>query len=402
MTKAQSKAVTLLQEISSVCRNKNLPFYLISESSIQGLRSHGFESEKPDIYIAMLYKDMMELTKTLKKENRSNREIETLYSNPKLRSNYVRYIDKESLYFPLKNPLHISKYGVSVSIIPLFSKEVDSNRSLKKFLYLYWSENLGTKWRTKATSIVARSARKICTIICQNANDARRRWLLDKLCEFENKATVNDTLYMFTIQGRKKILFPKGLFKDTTTIPFEDVECRFPSDSATFMEKQYGFNWEEKRYRAKEVQKFLLIDGELPYQEYFSYLDENGISTDMEMELKGEQAATKELKKHNKVIKNAWNAVRRTDARIHLWQQYSSQKDEIIKLYNEGNWDQLSVVLKDFDLENRRQAKNKMSVSFDQQIWDIYLQLLHQRGEDKLANRLDKWLPDEYRTDFTI
>ena len=36
MTKAQSKAVTLLQEISSVCRNKNLPFYLINESSIRG------------------------------------------------------------------------------------------------------------------------------------------------------------------------------------------------------------------------------------------------------------------------------------------------------------------------------------------------------------------------------
>ena len=67
-----------------------------------------------------------------------------------------------------------------------------------------------------------------------------------------------------------------------------------------------------------------------------------------------------------------------------------------------GLYAQLSVVLKDFDLENRRQAKNKMSVSFDQQIWDIYLQLLHQRGEDKFANRLDKWLPDEYRTDFTI
>lgn len=402
MTESQKKAIVLLKEIQEICNENNTPFYLFNDTALKGYRSNGFEDEKPEIFLTMLYKDMISLYRRLKEKNLPDREFESLYSNKMLPSNFFRYVASDSLYWPVKNPLKLEKFGIAVTIIPLFSKKLDSKRSLKKYLYLYWSQNLGTKWTTKANSFIAKAVRRISAAICKNAGDNTREILLDKLYEFEKPASFNDKLYLYTTNKRKKIEFKRDFFEEAICVNFENIECKIPKDVDTYFRKIIGKKWPEKTYKGKAVQKFLLIDNMLPYKEYFEYLEENNVYIDIERELKEEADASREYKKYNKITTDAWSVVQRTDARIKLWQQYSSEKEYILHLYDSEMWDDLSVALEAFDSENRNWAKKKTAVSFDNEIWEIYLQWLRHNGEEKFADKIDKLLPEEYRENFEI
>ena len=58
--------------------------------------------------------------------------------NPQLKSHYFRYVDKETLYFPLKNNINIKEFGISINIIPFYSTKCEKKMSLEKLIYYSW------------------------------------------------------------------------------------------------------------------------------------------------------------------------------------------------------------------------------------------------------------------------
>lgn len=402
MTEAQEKIVNLLKEVDKVCREERIKYYLAEATALQGFRNSGYESETPSLDIFVLYRDVPQLICKLMEKKISNREIEWSVDNPSLKSNIVRYIDSSTLYLPLKNPEGICKYGLSVQIIPLYSKESEKIRSLKKYKYLYWSECRQDKWLTDANSFVAKVCRKQAYRKCQKANETVREKLLNGLARMEENATVKDTLFYFTAKGHHKKIFSKGIFEKEKKISFEGVECIVPEDVESFFQTQMGNAWKKRKYPGREIQKFLISDADCPYSEYLDYLKTNNISLDLSRELQEEKEINEKLKEPNKVIMDAWDKVLRTDVRIRMWQEYKPKKNQIMSAYEKKDWDMLQELFAQYDEEMRNLVTKKMSVSFDTEIQDIYYELLKHNGDNELLKKIQEWLPEAYKEDFQM
>ena len=402
MTEAQKKIISLLREVDEVCREENIKYYLAEATALQGFRNSGYESETPSLDIFVLFRDVPCLIRKLMEKEITNREIEWSVDNPSLKSNIVRYIDSSTLYLPLKNPEKICKYGLSVQIIPLYSKEAEKIRSLKKYQYLYWSECRQDKWLTDANSFIAKVCRKQAYRKGQKANETLRKKLLNGLAQIETSATARDTLFYFTANGHHKKTFSKGIFEKEKTVFFEGVECVIPEDVESFFQTQMGNAWKERKYPGREIQKFLISDEDCPYSEYLDYLKMKNVSLDLSKELQEEKEINEKLKKPNKVIMDAWNAVLRTDVRIRMWQEYMPKKDQIMSAYEKKDWEILKELFARYDEEMRNLAAKKMSVSFNTEIQDVYYELLKHNGDNDFLKKIQEWLPEAYKEDFQM
>ena len=145
MTKSQQKLIQLLKELKLMCDENNLSFFLIGSYALRGFRSGTFESELPILEIGMLYKDIIKLKRIIDKVNNSNRCMESLYSNPELKANIFRYVDKNTLHWRLNNPLKFKEMGIAVTIIPIYSYNVEKHFSFTKYVYYYWVKMMSKK-----------------------------------------------------------------------------------------------------------------------------------------------------------------------------------------------------------------------------------------------------------------
>ncbi len=402
MTEAQKRVINLFCELDEICRTEGIRYWLAGSTALQGTRSSGYEAETPVLDVFVLCRDLPQLIKALKNRKIKDREIESSVDNPFLKANVVRYVDASTLYLPLKNPVNIRKYGLCVQINPLYSKEAESVRDIRKYQYLYWSECRQDKWLTNANSLPSKIFRRIAYDRCKKADRTQRKKLLYGLAKFEAEATTSDTLFYFTATRHKKKIFPKGIFSDEKKIFFEGIECYIPSDEKAFFQTQIGREWKTKQYQGKEVQKFLLSDANCSYYEYMDYLKENDISIDISKELQTENEIKKRLKEPNRIVSEAWEKVLRTDIRIHMYQKYMPVKMQILQEYQSQNWDELDRIFAIYDEEMHKLVEKKMAVSFDSEIQEIYYKLLEHKGEKAFKKKVIDLIPEEYKKNLLL
>ena len=301
MTKSQQKLIQLLKELKLMCDENNLSFFLIGSYALRGFRSGTFESELPILEIGMLYKDIIKLKRIIDKLNNINICIESLYSNTELKANIFRYVDKNTLHWRLNNPLKFKEMGIAVTIIPIYSYNVEKHFSFTKYVYYYW-----VKMMSKKSDLLKKLPKKVL----KKYESFIRVLMLAALNKLERKAEINDSLYYRKNLNLKKVKLPRRVYSQTQTVEFEGVECKIPKNCESYFNVVLGSAWKSKVYNQEELNKNVIIDAEYSYAEYKKALRENNVSGDITRYISRMKKMNKPLKECNDFIKKQWDIVK--------------------------------------------------------------------------------------------
>ncbi|MDQ9830524.1 hypothetical protein RFX70_17180, partial [Acinetobacter baumannii] len=75
-----------------------------------------------------------------------------------------------------------------------------------------------------------------------------------------------------------------------------------------------------------------------------------------------------EIRRLNRTVRKYWRILLRGEDRFKLYLQYEPQKEKIIDLYKSKDFEQLEIVLRDYDKAVRKNLKSNLGVFFDKDI----------------------------------
>ena len=392
MTETQKVLCNLLDEIDEICKGNNLDYFLTYETALHAYRSHQFENPTTYITILMPLNDILKLREIIKKENKPDRELDSIYDNDFYPNLTFRYCDKNSLYLNLNESIDIGfkSHGLFIKICVLRRYRKSFKRSLMRFFEYGWVYSNPDY----CTSVFRRKVIKKAGEILMKISRSLYKKILIKLFEDTQKGFSYDEKLIFRCMYGSVKRFPKGIFSSKQFIHFEGRKYPIPEDADNYFRAIYGSKWEERFFKDKSIREDFIVDPRLPYDEYFKYIKENDLSLNLkECNLK-EKKAHSATKITNKPINKAWKYVLRTGARFKMWEKYMPLKKNITELYNTGNWDELRDIFKEYNDVILEFNKQKMTVFFDREIFDIYKALLIHDGNTSLAEKLERRIPE--------
>lgn len=392
MTETQKVLCTLLDEIDELCKENNLDYFLGYETALHAYRSHKFENPTAYITILMPLKDILELRKAIQKENRSDRELDSIYDNDFYPNLTFRYSDKNSLYLNLKESRDIGfkSHGLFIKICVLRRHHKNLKRFIMRFFEYGWVYSNPDYY----SGVFHRKViKKIGGFLIKVSRPLYKKILIRLFEDTQKNISYNEKLIFRAMYG-KVTRFPEDTFSTKQLIEFEGRKYPIPSNADKYFSAIYHSKWEKHYFKNKSVRDDFIIDPKLPYSEYFKYIDENNISLDLKESNLREKKARYEARITNKPVNAAWKYVLRTGARFKMWEKYMPLKNKIIELYNSKNWDELRNILKDYNDVILEFNEQKMTVFFDREIFDIYKELLVYDGYEELAEKLEQRIPE--------
>lgn len=392
MTETQKVLCNLLDEIDEICKKNKLDYFLSYETALHAYRSHKFENPTTSITILMPLEDILKLREVILKENRPDRELDSIYDNDFYPNLTFRYCDKNSLYLNLNNSIDIGfkSHGLFVKIGVLRRCHKSITRSIMRFFEYGWVYSNPDYY----TGVFRRKIiKKTGEILLKISRPIYKKILIKLFEQTQKKFTYDEKVIFRCMYGTVK-RFPENIFSAKQFVEFEGKEYPIPEDADSYFKVMYGSEWEEHHFKDKGIREDFIVDPRLPYSEYFKYISEKNISVDLKETNLKEKKAQYKSRTTNGPINNAWKKVLRTGARFKMWEKYMPLKNEIIKLYNDNEWDELRNVLEEYDDVIKEFNEQKMTVFFDREIFDIYKALLIHDGNKILAEKLERRIPE--------
>ena len=79
-----------------------------------------------------------------------------------------------------------------------------------------------------------------------------------------------------------------------------------------------------------------------------------------------------------------------------MWDQYMPLKPQIMELYRQEKWDELQELLADYDEAVKEMDRLGMTVYFDEDIFNVYCEILERNGEKDAKARRLALVPEEH------
>ncbi|MBR0456558.1 MAG: LicD family protein [Firmicutes bacterium] len=409
MNRAQEKLLTMLDEVTDVCKENGLTMFLFTNTALSAYNIGEFESSRYEINIAMLWRDAIAFQKAIEEKKPDDRLVESLFSNADFGNIAFRYVDKNSTYINKKSPVRAKELGLAINIWPLLSRECEKVKKrtrksgLKALLRKIKYEAVYRAEANQKQKIVDKMMECINMLReGKSLGPALRDQLLECMNELQKDATLDDTLYFRRFTTVNRTAFPKGLFSNLMDLEFEGRTYQIPEDVDTFFTKQFSKYWMNRKMRGTDdvIMRLVLLDEDLPYSKYLDYLKDQGLEDYIDKPMYF--PAVEEHKQCNKVIDDSWRIVLRTAARINMWDQYMPLKQQIKDLYAQDKWEELEEILEDYDAVMTRMIRIDLPVYFDREIFNIYCEILERRGEENVRERLLELVPEEHLEPIVI
>lgn len=295
MTEMQQHILTLMKEIDRVCREQKIRYILHGQTAGCALKYGKFKTGAYPFHIIVSKEEIPALVSGLKMLRIENREFETVSENTDSGMNTVRYVDSATTIFDRREAASYACNGAAVTIHPFVPGD-DSDEQ---------------------KGILAR---------IRNALNHKKNYRL------------------FIKEGQFKT-FPEECLKKTKRIRFEGMELPVPENSDQYFEIFFGPEW--KKEFAKQMQStnssFVIYDAKVPYKKYLEDFRAASVDIDdlfekirsLNLFMETEYAE----KKNN--LNRFWMIAKRSEDKAALSHHYADQMEEMKKLADTGNLDEL-------------------------------------------------------------
>ena len=192
-----------------------------------------------------------------------------------------------------------------------------------------------------------------------------------------------------------------SVFGKKSCATIDGREFYIPGDPATYFMCRYGNGWETRGVAPYEERNYRFRDGDHSWEEfkeYICYLDLDEYYSKRDIS----RANIEKNKKFEKRWQRDKYIVERTHLRFLFWLKYMPIKKDLLELHRSGKSDQLQDLLSPYLKELERFANSNLAIFFDEDIYNIAIDIFRSMGKEKISNKLHSIVPQEHRKELKI
>ena len=384
----KEKQFQILCRIDDVCRQCDIDIFLSGDTALKAYR----DGELADfVSVCIDMKDVPRFIKAMERDGKYG--IRGMFNYKNYDSFDIKVYDPETIDFDIKKYRARGFVGLYVTVrlirhIPDDAKKRKQVRHIHKSYSDYRDEqNNGYRKKDyKRLKLMRMMGRML-------PGETLSHRVFKQLCGMYGGET--SQLY---VNGAN---YPSNLFDEKRTVKLYDREFFIPADTETYFGRQYGFGWEDATCDlfVEDMPRFRDANHSWEeYKQYISYIDLDEYEQ-YEIETK---KFNEEIKPSRKVVMQCYDLLERTHWRFIFWQRYYEQKDKIISLYEQSDYETLAVLLRPYLKKIMEFKTKKLAICFDDEIYEIALKTLQEKNYIDEIETLKELVPKEHHETIRI
>ena len=395
MDAIQLRCFELLNEIDKICEENGLMYCLSPQTAARAVMYGNLEATSNELDVCMPVDDAVKFIDIIEKSNNKSRFVECMKNSKKYSAFCADYVNEDTTYIEVKQGDSYSHFGIGVTIHFIKTGKADK---LTSMLETGW-ENNGYRLFRKLdkNNILAFGLVRAMMIM---GRKALSKMIFNKLV----------AAYGGPIKGKKTFIkelkkdnryFKKGTFDKLTKIKLGSGEYPVPEDTETYITDFFGPGWRELVINSPGKRNAIQM-ADVPYREYLAYLDRCGRSLKAVFhEQRMAMLSGVFAFRHFNAWKKAWDVARRSGDRLAFYEEFQLKKERIDNLYANKEYEELDEIFAEHEKQVRYYANNNLGLCVSEEIMEIQCELLKNRGEKALAERLRKLAPEEHKKPLT-
>ncbi len=391
MDRIQEKLLGLLVEIDRICQENGLDYFLGNETAICALRLHGFAENCNSATVFMPSWDY-DRFETIADNYNEKYEVESIKYNTQFPFTFMHFVDKDTTAINL-TMIGIQKHpGIAVKIMKLLPYTPRSN-----------NDDLNDKIALGAALY------EECFGSLVNYPDDYSGFRIDKIKN--NKDLIRNIYgmplkrkgidnYKYYLQQHRAAIktFPINVIESgRMEVEFEGVNFYIPKNYCKYMDILYGRKWRTREIEYKPRSFNYLMDMETPYGYYMSF--EESLIDEAEQYRISRRERTPYDKRRKELLgvieRQNWYYERTVD-RFYCVETFLSNKSNILQMYVEGRFGELSFILLEYQQIAEKYIKRDLPFAFDKDFYIILCDLLIWQGITALSKKLIKRKNDAF------
>ena len=381
MNDEQKVILSLLKEIDAVCQDEQIPYFLSPRLTLNAYYQAGIPENPLFGTIFMKAADMERFRTAASGKLKKNRALESMMNSPYFPGFYLRYVHTGTLMYHLNKGRNYLYPGIGIDICPLRQpgdspKGLFSDRSLetgwKQTCDLYNEEfTLQDKFcmiPVKVLELFGR--RRLGAFIYQRLLKANSRK--------ENKCRVY-------VERDPKTLYPAELFEKTRDIPLEGLVLKCPSDVRKYLKAHYGEDF-RRRLATNYIPSWAcMISTRIPCAHF---IKEAGDLEELIWRRRDGYLKDKKGRNARIIADETWDYLKFLEKGLNLGARYKEKLPYLRNLKEDQDYIRLESAFSKYHEMTREYLEKDMLYCPDDQVFQIYLEMLRNTGKSAFAEKL--------------
>ncbi|MCI5530119.1 MAG: hypothetical protein MR406_08295 [Blautia sp.] len=384
MNKEQKEVLSLLTEIDKICRKHGITYFLSPQLTLCSVTGQPFPGNPNAGVVYMKIGDMEQFRLALEQEMPERRILESMNNNKRFPGFFLRYTNMDTLDFRLNEGRNFRYPGIGVNILPLRGKISSRFRHL-------WNRVEEVGWIEMGDFYGDKRGKKkfLCRMFmrlrCITGRARLGRSLYRHFCKRQDVENTGE--YVLRLK-KKAVYFPRETFEAVRKVKLEGKTFCAPENLELYLAKYYG-----KEYRTKVFEKYIpksseMVSALVSYEDYFQE-----VGSQKSFIKKRNRARRKDTygKNRRKYLTWCWNYAKFCGFRIELERYYLEKKDYIENLYRNKDYPALEEIFAPYTKAMVKSLKNNEIFAPDEELLEIFLDVLEKTGRTALKDRVEKF-----------
>ncbi len=382
MTEVQERMLLLMDEIKDICVKESLRYVLGKKTAVTAFKFGKFIDNMSSAILFMPLSDIYKLKAYIDKNCADSRIIECWDNNAELKRMKFRYVDKGSLLYDGQNVEHVKCLGINVLILPIMEKKVSKKvKGCENYIIALNNNNNPRLLKIIAKEIYYKifsfsfMSKLFHTNIVKNPNEVGIHYGALKSITKSKEAIIKYIKDNLTLKDNEKpshywLRNPKGymidcpmdLFDNTQEVELEGHKYLIYAKAEEYFKGFYGGKLGGDINLQNAGQDdcddiidcpdriTLIVECDLPYDEYLDYIKEKGpsISEIADNKKKYNDFMSKYYIPMEKKYMKKYYEIKRCVERIDVWSRLKSKRGELKEAYDKKDISKLEVLLKEY------------------------------------------------------
>jgi len=401
MLDVQKRILELMKEIDGICQKNDIRYFLQGRTALMALKYGGFKDCFINLSIGMTVENAKAFLKVLESDCPSGRYYECMFNSPNYPRVSIRYGDRNSMDFATYNYGNYKYYGINVVIEIYRHPEISKLKAkVNGFMEYGWEYMCNPKKFTVKSAVCGMGTGALAALTGRRKFSKR----LFKKLVIDNRLKTDRYMWL-PYYGKGRKYFTADMLNDTRRIPFEDTEFPVIAQTEEYLKLILGKKWEERKFPERYPSTAIrLIDTNLPFQKYLSYLKTEKIDAAGIWKKR-----KKFVKKNNKVkvldvrLRGYWPRIFMSGDRYIYWNYYNKKKYYLNELYKSGEKELLASELEPCIELMEYYEKRDLGFYFDEKIFEM-IEYVLEGDEEKsgLPQKILKHVPEGHLNPLKI
>lgn len=397
LTSFQQVQFKLLCEINEICEKHGIEYFLYGDTAIYAYYGHAFKKDYGLNTVMMTAENAMKFMDAVTVEGRTDRRIDSMLTNADHFAYDLYYADQNTLYFPIamQDNERYANLGIFIRIKIVKKKHSKIKAAIIRGLEIAHESYL--MYLPETAEKKARYVHKFGNAIMKLCGKQGRKKIAETIFRWHTQAALNSRKEECFVTRKNKNLkhknwyFSEKLFESKENVSLYDR--KFPVLALQVQDKRI-----QGKGAGQEKRKLVLLaDAHLTFSELKQNVDLDLLTGEALSRYKRSLEYREFLVPLNKTIQRYWAIVCRIDDKFKMQDHFSSQKKQILDLYNCKKYDKVMGLLEEYDELVRYYQSYKLAFSFDEEIFEIYCGCLEALGNKSRAERVRELKHTELR-----